>query len=259
MEKQTNNNEDFGMITLNGVEIKPTIFPDKTSQVWHLPKEELKMHGFAKVVWKFENEAELFHLAQLKHLLDDKIQHVTLTLPYLPYGRQDKCVSNDGTFALRTFAIMINNMYFDEIIIHDPHSEVALNHIGESKSVFTDIIPIIEKTGAGLLCYPDKGAVVKYSKVYGTRNFIYGEKIRDQSTGNILSYEVFGGCNGSNVLIVDDICDGGATFIHLAKALKIAKAKEINLFVSHGLFTKGIQVLKDAGINRIFTQDGEVK
>jgi len=58
-------------------------------------------------------------------------------------------------------------------------------------------------------------------------------------------------------MIVDDICDGGATFILLAKELYAAGAKEVNLFVTHGIFSKGLIPLYEAGIKRIFTQDGE--
>ena len=56
------------MITLNGKPITPTISPDKTSQVWKVFQEDsLSLHvPELKVVWTFENEAELIHLAQLK-------------------------------------------------------------------------------------------------------------------------------------------------------------------------------------------------
>ena len=87
--------------------------------------------------------------------------------------------------------------------------------------------------------------------------FLHGEKVRDQLSGKITSYELKGKPEGMNVMIVDDICDGGATFVILAKALYEGGAKEVNLFVTHGIFSKGLEPLKEAGIKRIFTQDGE--
>lgn len=63
--------------------------------------------------------------------------------------------------------------------------------------------------------------------------------------------------NDKNILIVDDICDGGATFMLLTKDLYKRGAKSINLFVTHGIFSKGLKPLKEAGINRIFTAKGE--
>ena len=41
------------------------------------------------------------------------------------------------------------------------------------------------------------------------------------------------------ILIVDDICDGGMTFIKVAEVLKNFGTKQIDLAVSHGLFSKG--------------------
>ena len=50
---------------------------------------------------------------------------------------------------------------------------------------------------------------------------------------------------GRNCLIVDDICDGGGTFIPLAKKLKNAGAKTVTLYVTHGIFSKGLDPLKE--------------
>ena len=86
---------------------------------------------------------------------------------------------------------------------------------------------------------------------------MYGEKVRDQLTGNIVRYKIVGEPVGKNVLIIDDICDGGMTFKLLAKDLLAAGAKSVVLFVTHGLFSKGLQTLKDSGIQRIYAQDGE--
>jgi ribose-phosphate pyrophosphokinase len=56
-------------------------------------------------------------------------------------------------------------------------------------------------------------------------------------------------------MICDDIADGGKTFIELAKSLN-GIVKDINLYVSHGIFSKGLKVLHDAGISKIFTKEG---
>jgi ribose-phosphate pyrophosphokinase len=106
------------------------------------------------------------------------------------------------------------------------------------------------------LCYPDKGALIKYKDMYNFP-YIYGNKTRDQETGHILDYQLVGDCDGQRVLIVDDICDGGMTFQLLARDLLAAGAKEVNLFVSHGIFSKGLKPLREAGIKNIYTKEGE--
>lgn len=252
------------MLYLNGQPLQVTIFPDKTSQVWKLPPSTFESKK-AYVLWNFENEAEVMHLAQLQTLLRKSRVDTTLEISYLPYARQDKVVSNETTFALEVFLQIIRNLQFDKVIVHDPHNWDAVRPGCAVEAVYPQklveqVAQLVDENGHfTIFCYPDKGALTKYSKVYESsyRPHIYGEKIRDQLTGNILSYKVVGGCVNSNVLIVDDICDGGMTFRLLAKDLLAAGAKEVNLFVTHGLFTKGLQVLKDAGIKRIFCQDGE--
>jgi ribose-phosphate pyrophosphokinase len=248
------------MFYVNEVPIKPTIFPDGTSQIWNLPNQ-LCDHKQYTIRWKFDSEGEITHLAQLYDLLSHNTTRISLYFDYLPYGRQDKEISNDTTFALRSFAKLINSMSFKEITIMDPHSSVATD-ILMAKAVYP--IEMVEKvmlvTGSDGVCYPDKGAFEKYTKIYQYAE-LHGNKVRDQKTGKITSYELadsqFGAPCGFKVLIVDDICDGGATFVLLAKALYERGAKEVNLFVTHGIFSKGLAPLQEAGIKRIFTQDGE--
>jgi ribose-phosphate pyrophosphokinase len=45
--------------------------------------------------------------------------------------------------------------------------------------------------------------------------------------------------------IVDDICDGGRTFIELSKELKKRNCGNVYLIISHGIFSKGIDVLRE--------------
>ena len=42
---------------------------------------------------------------------------------------------------------------------------------------------------------------------------------------------------------MDDICDGGATFVQLAKKLKEQGAESVSLFVTHMIACKGLQAL----------------
>lgn len=252
------------MISLNGNVITPTIFPDKTSQVWNLDKKLLSNYHYAGIIWEFESEQELIWIAQLKDLLDSHSIFTSLKIDYLPYGRQDKEVTNETTFALRTFAKILNSLHFNEVKIVDPHSDKALLLIKNSMAIYpkATVEKAVRDTESEIICYPDTGARIKYSKVYDWA-YMYGEKVRDPLTGYITKYELIRemglDIRHKNIMIIDDLCDGGATFILLAKELYAAGAKDVNLFVSHGIFSKGVGVLVDAGIKSIYTKDGEVK
>ena len=245
------------MLKLNEHKVEVTLFPDHTSQVWKIDPALLLATSF-KIEWDFDSESELLHLAQLKALLDTTGRSTQLHIRYLPYARQDKMVGNDATFALRPFASLLNSLNFDSILIDDPHSAVATQLIERAVARYPSekVARIAKRVGADLVCYPDKGARLRYSTLYPFDS-IYGEKVRNQLTGQITSYQVEGHAAGKRILIIDDICDGGATFVLLAQELLRLGAVSVDLFVTHGLFSKGLKPLHQSGIRHVFTQHGE--
>lgn len=246
-------------ILLNGEPVPVTRFPDNTTQIWKLPEVWLQLDR-PIITWQYSYEGELMEIGQLKDLLESYgVKGIILRIDYLPFARQDHPVSNITTFALRTFATLLNALEFEAIYIDDPHSETALTLIKNSSATYptTMVYKVMNETRSDLIVYPDLGALRKYSKLYTQYHSISGEKTRDKLTGYITSYKLNGECAGRRALIVDDICDGGATFVLLAKELKAQGAKEVNLFVTHGIFSKGVHPLYDAGISRVFTRNGE--
>ena len=95
---------------------------------------------------------------------------------------------------------------------------------------------------------PDAGAEksVREDAAYFDKRLVTATKTRDTKTGEITATVVHDkdSVKGANCLILDDICDGGRTFIELAKALKAAGALEVQLYVTHGIFSRGLDVLK---------------
>lgn len=237
------------------------MFPDKTSQIWQIDPT-LLTKAIYSVEWRFESEAEFIHLAQLKDLLDscDATLEVRLLIPYLPYARQDKIVSNDTCFALYSFSKLLNSLAFSEVQVFDAHSEEASKMILNFWNCYPRYLYpyVINELNPHLICYADEGAFKKYRKSFGGP-YLYGIKTRESSTGLITDLTLSDAAlmQDKTVLIVDDICDGGKTFLLLAAALYNAGAIEVNLYVTHGIFSRGTDVLRYAGIKRIFTYKGE--
>lgn len=251
------------MISLSDVVVTPTIFPDKTSQVWKLPEDLLAgvwKEDEAHVAWEFEHEGEIAHLAQLKILLDTYTAHVHLWMPYLPYARQDKRVENSSTFALTAFATLLNAIRFASVTVLDSHNNPRAHAIYGLEDLRPKkyIEKAFEDSGANLILFPDAGAWQRYG-AYQIGPAISADKIREQSTGRILGITINGKVKDKKLLIVDDLCDAGGTFKLVAEQAIKAGAKDVHLYVTHGLFTKGLQTLRDSGIHRIFTRQGEVK
>ncbi|MDE5824168.1 MAG: ribose-phosphate pyrophosphokinase, partial [Lachnospiraceae bacterium] len=89
--------------------------------------------------------------------------------------------------------------------------------------------------------------------------YCFGIKKRDWSTGEIQGLSVAGETDriaGNDVLIVDDICSYGGTFIHSAEILTSLGAADIYLFVSHceDSALKG-KLCECGNIKQIYTTD----
>jgi ribose-phosphate pyrophosphokinase len=101
-----------------------------------------------------------------------------------------------------------------------------------------------------VLVSPDAGAYKKVfdvAKEFNIENVITASKVRDINNGKILRTEVPSiekYDDDMKYVIVDDICDGGRTFIELAKVIKEQKPNaKIYLVVTHGIFSYGFDPL----------------
>lgn len=245
--------------------VRPTMFPDGTSQVWKLPLNNIG--GFCRVMWNFESEAELIHLIQLITLLHVSGIHIDeLYVPYLPYGRQDKHASNEATFALLPFLHMLPELTAFCMTL-DAHSNVS-SGVFSSYSPLKYIKRAIKGSRADVLVFPDSGAKTRsLTSDLPVRDFVVLDKNRDQSTGQILSQIIdksasnYSALAGRRLLIVDDICDGGWTFTSAAKLLRETEPSiaSIDLYVTHGIFSKGFECLHQAGIREIYTTKSLIK
>ena len=70
------------------------------------------------------------------------------------------------------------------------------------------------------------------------------DRHRDVKTGKLTGFTAYANDLKNQIcVIVDDICDGGGTFLGLAQELKNKNAGDIILIVSHGIFSKGFDEL----------------
>lgn len=257
-------------------ELNTTVFPDGTSQVWQLGTINPTYHGedssVLVVYWDFECESEVFQFLQLQRLIlsiSDEIK-IHLVCPYLPYARQDKPVGDDQCFALDVlFSCLGQNsrLCIDRIVTFDVHNPARVRQLCRDYvpelfdygNRLVNISPDIEirdfasSINPDLIVFPDKGAMERYKDIFGIFELdtLFFEKVRDQQTGNITSLRPSKEIPPHNTaLVIDDICDGGRTFVEVAKFLgKSVK----HLYVSHGLFSaeNGVQKLHDAGYKSV--------
>src|SRR5262249_30575283 len=152
-------------------------------------------------------------------------------LPYVPYARQDRVCNPGEALGIRVFTDQLNAQHYESVEIWDPHSDVTTALIRNVSVVHQchfvkRVVDKLDKDGL-LLVAPDKGALRKAeicSKLTGVP-LIHAEKVRDPKTTEIIALnlsipkeEFFS--SKKDLLIIDDICDGGRTFIELSKELK---------------------------------------
>lgn len=185
---------------------------------------------------------------------------IELHLPYLPYSRQDRAVKPGEANSLKVIGKMINGMGFRFVVVYDAHSsvaDVAINNliVIDQFEVFGTIYPSFRKV---YIVAPDEGARKKceyFASRVGAAGVITCAK--DRVDGKVVGMRVLDNVpDHANLLVLDDLCDGGRTFIEVSKALDATNFKigTIDLAVTHGLFTKGVDVVAQQ-FDTIYTTD----
>jgi len=215
----------------------------------------------AEAVWAIE--ARIYTPADIMDLLltHDALKRalpagvrLSLVLPYVPYARQDRVAVAGEPLSIKVFCGLINAMGFASVEIWDPHSDVTpalLDNVVVAPTPQLMINALAPSGNASLLrtcafVAPDAGARKRVSELakHFKTEVVFAEKVRDPVTGKLSGAQVQGTLPERPLLIVDDICDGGGTFIQLAQALREQTSQPLYLYVTHGLFTKGIEVLQ---------------
>lgn len=223
--------------------------------------------GPATIVARLQSPLDVMTLVMLADALrrlDPAPVH--LFMPYVPYARQDRVCVPGESFSLKAFADLINSLAFESVTVVDPHSDVVGAVLDRVKVISQfDVIHQFDAFIAAIhgkpvtFVSPDAGAnkkTVELAKYFGHTEFIRADKKRNLATGEILETIVYADdLTGRTLVVADDICDGGRTFIELTKALKTKGAAKIILYVTHGIFSKGIGALTKGGIDEIYTTD----
>ncbi|WP_264525623.1 ribose-phosphate diphosphokinase [Flavobacterium sp. N502536] len=179
-----------------------------------------------------------------------EVKVIDLFIPYFPAARQDRVMIKGESLSVKVYADIINSLQLNKVFVFDAHSEVTPALVNNCEVIpnHTFIAEVLKVIGENVkLISPDGGALKKIYKVsefLGGIDVVECSKSRDVKTGRLSGFKVYeDDLNGMDCLIVDDICDGGGTFVGLAEELKKKNAGKLYLAVSHGIFNKGFEVL----------------
>lgn len=182
-------------------------------------------------------------------------KHISLFIPYILGGRSDRQFVRGGVNYLKqVICPIINSQGYSSVSVLDPHSDVieaCINNFIKYNNISLVNFALEELNGRSAqtaIVSPDAGAMKKIydvAKEFNITNVTTASKVRDISTGNIVRTELptMDLTDIEHILIIDDICDGGRTFIELAKEIKKQTDKPIYLIVTHGIFSAGFENL----------------
>ncbi len=237
--------KEMKVIDLNSQKgIKVNVFPDNQP---HVNIQGVEEGDEVKVICSLTDSSKVLQLLETANALDNLFaKKKVLVIPYLMAARFDRLMQHGDSIDLKVIAGLVNSCKFEKVFLFDVHSDVATMLIDHSINITNQRLVETYKHENALLICPDAGAAKKVGKYFDWNNnindIVYCSKNRELSTGR-LTLEVLEPqqCTDRNCVIIDDICDGGATFLAIAEKIK---AKHLTLIVTHGIFSKGFAALE---------------
>lgn len=236
-------------------EISYEIFHFPDGEV-HIKLGEINRKEELVVGCRITNAEDLFILMQVGDILNRHEVKWYLTIYYLMSMRMDRVINFNEAFSLKVVTNMINSLNPSGVKVAHSHSDRALELLkaypeGNYHPNFTEFENY-------QLCYPDKGAVQRYGQEYQNDHpILIGEKVRNLETGKIEKIIIKNPENRDYtmpIMVVDDLCDAGGTFIGIANAIKeIDVDANISISVVHMVNRKGIENLSKVYNKVIFT------
>lgn len=219
----------------------------------HVKITELEHYGLLTQIARIDSADgnDLMELAMWADACHRRDEKTVLLMPYLPGARADHF--DFVPFGANVYARFINDMHIEQLICFDPHSPQMPSMLRNCTVI--DSTRLVREHVVGKVTHdvpqryqgiiaPDKGAVDRAQAVADACHIpLYkAEKHRDPDTGKLSGFTCEPLPDEGKFLVVDDICDGGGTFMGLAEATGVGRER-LGLYVSHGVFSGQAQDL----------------
>lgn len=246
------------------IQVESFTFNGGEEHVKLLPEKHIFNNQHLSVEAHITSSSDLMKLLLVKDAADRMCKPRTsvLRIPYIPYARQDRVCVNGEALSIKVVCDLINSMNFDNVVVVDPHSDVAPALINNVTIVEQwEAFRCRDISSQEVLIVPDAGAAkksLKVAKQLGFTEVVEATKQRDVQTGDItqtIVHATEGHLKGRSCIIFDDIVDNGGTFIALAQELKELGAAKVTLCVTHAILPNGVDHLFENGIDDIWTTD----
>ena len=190
-------------------------------------------------------------------------KNITAVIPYFGYARQDRKVVPRTSISAKLVSNLITKAGADRVVTIDLHAgqiqgffDIPVDNLFATPIFARHVRKKIKNKN--LICVaPDVGGTER-ARALG-KFLRVGLAIIDKrrpAPGKSEVMNVIGNVKGKTCIIVDDIIDSGGTIVNAANALKDRGAKEVHVYVTHGVLSgKAVQKIKNSKIKRLVMTD----
>ena len=189
---------------------------------------------------------------------------ITAVIPYFGYARQDRRVRSERVpISAKLVADMLQSAGANRVLTIELHSDqiqgffnIPVDNVYGTSVIFDHIVKTKYKNQ--MVVSPDVGGVVRaraLAKFLDDADLAIIDKRREKENQSQVM-NVIGDVKGQTCIIVDDIIDSGGTIVNAAKALKAKGAKEVFVYITHGVLSgDAVKKIKNSVIKNLVITD----
>jgi ribose-phosphate pyrophosphokinase len=209
-----------------------------------------------------KNLMELLLMIQAAKLASAK--RITAVIPWFPYSRQDRKAKPREPISARLVADMLQLAGVDRVLTMDLHAgqiqgffTIPVDHM-TALQLFATHFRDLGLAGEGVVSVAPDAGRAKHAVRFGEMieaEFAIMHKTRMEAE-RVEVTEVTGRVRDKIAIVGDDVSTTGGTLVAGARALLEHGAEEVNVFVTHALFSdKALEQLGDSDIKRVVVTD----
>ncbi len=190
-------------------------------------------------------------------------KNITAVIPYFGYARQDRKVVPRTSISAKLVSNLIAKAGADRVVTVDLHAgqiqgffDIPVDNLFATP-IFARHVRKKIKTKNLICIAPDVGGTERARALGKLLNV--GLAIVDKrrpKAGQSQVMNIIGDVRGKTCIIVDDIIDSGGTIVNAAAALKKRGAKDVHVYVTHGVLSGGAEnKIKKSNIKNLVITD----
>ncbi len=190
-------------------------------------------------------------------------KNITAVIPYFGYARQDRKVVPRTSISAKLVSNLITKAGADRVVTVDLHAgqiqgffDIPVDNLFATP-IFARHIKKKVKSKKIICVAPDVGGTERaraLGKILNVGLAIVDKRRPKPGQSQVMN--VIGDVKDQTCIIVDDIIDSGGTIVNAAKALKARGAKDVYVYITHGVLSgDAVKKIKNSVIKNLVITD----